>query len=207
MRVQTPYVGQPCEFLSSLFQLVAAAPQRRQQLEEQLAYRVRVLTRLQAKFTQQQRLLLQQLRLEAQQRHQRRQQEEIDARQIAAALEVPERDRRPAVICLWLFPSLCFGLLTTSSNHHCTELSFLLLCLDKYRREIGYTSATTRLRPYISETTRTPVFFPRAQPLHASLRMCFLSLCPGYVCYILSLPRAMCMYGQSRGSKWTAGAV
>ncbi|PHJ22255.1 px domain protein [Cystoisospora suis] len=68
-------------------QLIAAAPQRRQQLEEQLAYRMRVLTRLQEKSTHQQ-MLLQQLRLEEQQRRERRQQEEVDARQIAAALEV-----------------------------------------------------------------------------------------------------------------------
>ncbi|CBZ52749.1 putative PX domain-containing protein [Neospora caninum Liverpool] len=67
-------------------QLIAAAPQRRQQLEEQVDYRMQILNRLREKHAEE-KLRLQQLRLENQRLTQQRTQDEAEVRQIAAALE------------------------------------------------------------------------------------------------------------------------
>ncbi|KEP66162.1 UNVERIFIED_CONTAM: hypothetical protein HHA_262460 [Hammondia hammondi] len=67
-------------------QLIAAAPQRRQQLEEQVDYRMQIVTRLREQCAEA-KLRLDQLRVEIQRRSQQRTQDEAEVQQLAAALE------------------------------------------------------------------------------------------------------------------------
>ncbi|KFG52673.1 putative PX domain protein [Toxoplasma gondii FOU] len=66
--------------------LIAAAPQRRQQLEEQVEYRMQILTRIREQCAEA-KLRLDQLRGDIQRRSQQRTQDEAEVQQLAAALE------------------------------------------------------------------------------------------------------------------------